>query len=160
MIGRRVRCLTGWLLDRLAALTHDNGTPMVRIYGPRDTTRRGGTVAFNLLDPTGAVVDERLVATESATAGFSLRTGCFCNPGAGETAFGITRAHLRGAHRHGATSIEGYLALLRLPSGGAIRVSFGIVSTIDDVQRFLSFVEHTYRNRRNSTNGLIARTHC
>lgn len=160
VIRRRVRCLTGWLLNRLTALTHDNGAPMVRIYGPRDTVRRGGTVAFNLLDPTGAVIDERLVAAESAAAGFSLRTGCFCNPGAGEAAFGITRASLRGAHRNGAETIQDYLTLLRLPSGGAIRVSFGIASTISDLQRFLSFVEHTYRNRPNTTHGLSPRTHC
>lgn len=154
VIRRRVRCLTGWLLDRLAALTHDNGAPMALIYGPRNTVDRGGAVAFNLLDPTGAVVDERPVATESAAAGFSLRTGCFCNPGASEAAFGITRASLRGADRNGAATLEGYLTLLGLPSGGAIRVSFGIASTIDDVQRFLDFVEHTYRNRTNTTNGL------
>lgn len=160
VIRRRVRCLTGWLLDRLAALTHDNGAPMALIYGPRNTVRRGGTVAFNLLDPTGAVIDERLVATESAAAGFSLRTGCFCNPGASEAAFDITQASLRGAHRNGAGTIEGYLTLLRLPSGGAIRVSFGIASTIQDLQRFLNFVEHTYRNRPNTANGLAARTHC
>ncbi|MGH7743691.1 MAG: aminotransferase class V-fold PLP-dependent enzyme [Candidatus Dormibacteria bacterium] len=154
VIQRRVRCLTGWLLDRLAGLTHDNGAPMARIYGPRDTVRRGATVAFNLLDPTGAVVDERLVATESAAAGFSLRTGCFCNPGASEAALGITRASLRGAHHKGAGTLEGYIALLGLPSGGAIRVSFGVASTIDDLQRLLSFVEHTYRNRPNTATAL------
>ncbi|MDQ2788252.1 MAG: cysteine desulfurase [Pseudonocardiales bacterium] len=160
VIQRRVRCLTGWLLDRLAGLTHDNGAPMARIYGPRDTMHRGGTVAFNLLDPTRAVIDERLVATESATAGFSLRTGCFCNPGASEAALGITRASLRGAHHKGAGTLEGYLTLLRLPSGGAIRVSFGVASTIDDLQRLLSFVEHTYRNRPTTTCGLLPRTQC
>jgi selenocysteine lyase/cysteine desulfurase len=77
-----------------------------------------------------------------------------------ETAFDITRAALRGADRNGAGTIEGYVALLGLPSGGAIRVSFGIASTIDDVQRFLSFVEHTYRNRTNTTSELPPRTHC
>ncbi len=105
VIRRRVQCLTGWLLDRLGALTHDNGEPMARIYGPSDTVRRGGTVAFNLLDPSGMVIDERLIATESAAAGFSLRTGCFCNPGASETSFGIARASLRGALRKGADTI-------------------------------------------------------
>lgn len=132
---------------------------MARIYGPLDTACRGGTVAFNLLDPTGAVVDERLVATESA-AGFSLRTGCFCNPGAAEAAFDITRASLRDAVGNGARTIDEYLTRLGLPSGGAIRVSFGVASTIRDLQRFLAFVERTYRNRMNTTEGLLPRTRC
>src|SRR5260221_9918850 len=82
-IHQRVMCLTGWLIDRLAALRHGNGEPMVRIYGPASTRDRGGTVAFNLLDPGGRVVDERAVAPATAAARISSRTRCFCNPGAG-----------------------------------------------------------------------------
>ena len=81
-IHQRVMSLTGWLIDRLAALRHGNGEPMARIYGPAGTRDRGGTVAFNLLDPGGRVVDERTVAQATAAAGISIRTGCFCNPGA------------------------------------------------------------------------------
>jgi hypothetical protein len=33
----------------------------------------------------------------AGAAGISLRTGCFCNPGAGETAEGITEADVRAA---------------------------------------------------------------
>ena len=46
-------CLTGWLLDRLAALRHRNGEPMTRIYRPASTRDRGSTIAFNLLDSDG-----------------------------------------------------------------------------------------------------------
>lgn len=59
--GTRVMCLTGWLLDTLTALRHDNGTPMVRIYGPRDVRMRGATIALNFLDPTGAHIESELV---------------------------------------------------------------------------------------------------
>jgi selenocysteine lyase/cysteine desulfurase len=92
LIHERVMCLTGWLLGRLAALRHGNGQPMARIYGPASTRDRGGTVAFNLLDPGGRIIDERAVARDTAAAGISIRTGCFCNPGAGEGAFNLTRA--------------------------------------------------------------------
>lgn len=158
LIGQRVRCLTGWLLDRLAALTHSNGAPMIRIYGPRDTVDRGGTIAFNFLDPTGAVADERLVEQESAGAGLSLRTGCFCNPGAAEGAFGITRRTLRDNQNWRTLGIDEYLTRIGLPTGGAIRVSFGVASTIADVQRFLAFAEQTYRDRPASNTGLAPRT--
>ena len=158
-ISRRVRSLVGWLLDQLDSLRHTNGAPMTRVYGPRDTTARGGTVVFNFLDPSGAVIDERLVAAESAAAGFSLRTGCFCNPGAGEGAFGITPASLRGNLGRRTLTIDEYLESLRLPSGGAIRVSFGMVSTVADVQRFLAYAR-TYRDRSVNQAGLPPRTRC
>lgn len=159
-VHRRVACLTGWLLDRLRSLVHDNGAPMVRVYGPADTTYRGGTVAFNFLDPDGVVVDERLVAAESAAAGISLRTGCFCNPGAGEGAFGIELPILRRLFRTRLATVEEYVTALGLPSGGAIRVSLGLASTLADVETFLRFAEITYRNRSATVMGLRPRERC
>ena len=50
-IHTRVMCLTGWLLEALGALRHSNGTPIVRIYGPAGTDRRGATIAMNFFDP-------------------------------------------------------------------------------------------------------------
>jgi selenocysteine lyase/cysteine desulfurase len=160
VIERRVRCLTGWLLDRFRAMRHSNGRPMVLVYGPTDTRDRGGTVAFNFLDPAGTLIDERLVARESTAGGFSLRTGCFCNPGAGEAAFDITRRMLRRSSRWGPRTVDEYLDLIGLPTGGAVRVSLGCVSTFADVQRFLEFCEETYRDRPNDTTGLMPRTRC
>jgi selenocysteine lyase/cysteine desulfurase len=160
LISERVRCLTGWLLQRLGDLTHGNGAPMARIYGPRDTEARGGTVAFNFLDPQGHVVDERLVEREAAAARISLRTGCFCNPGAGELAFGIGRGALRGRIGRKTRGIDEYLRTLRLPSGGAVRVSLGLVSNVADVEGFIAFAERTYRDRPADSQGLPPRERC
>ena len=150
-------CLTGWLIDRLAALRHGNGEPMARIYGPANTRDRGGTVAFNLLDPDGRVVDDRVVARATAAAGISIRTGCFCNPGAGEGAFQLTKADWRRAARGRARTLDQYMDLLGLPSGGALRASVGLASNVDDAERFLAFVETTYRDRVVDTDGLAPR---
>jgi selenocysteine lyase/cysteine desulfurase len=160
LIHQRVMCLTGWLIDRLAALRHSNGEPMARIYGPGNTCDRGGTVAFNLLDPDGCVVDERAVARDTAAAGISIRTGCFCNPGAAEGAFQLTKADWRRAERGGARGVERYLDLLGLPSGGALRASVGLASNVDDTERFLAFVEMTYRDRVVDTSRLAPRRGC
>jgi selenocysteine lyase/cysteine desulfurase len=160
VIGTRVRCLTGWLLERLAALRHSDGTPMTRVYGPPDTKDRGGTVAFNFLDPNGQVVDERLVAAESAAAGISLRTGCFCNPGAGEDAFGLDTHALKPLRGTKTDSLDDYLRLIGLPTAGAIRVSLGLVSTVDDIERFAAFAEKTYRDRVPDTTALPPRDRC
>jgi selenocysteine lyase/cysteine desulfurase len=159
LIHQRVMCLTGWLLDRLAALRHGNGAPMARIYGPAGTHDRGGTVAFNLLDPGGRVVDERAVAGDSAAAGISIRTGCFCNPGAVEAAFNLTKADWRRARRGPARTMDQNLDLLGLPSL-ALRASVGLASNIDDVERFLAFVEMTYRDRVLGTGCLAPRQGC
>jgi selenocysteine lyase/cysteine desulfurase len=160
LIHQRVGCLAGWLLGRLAALRHGNGEPMVRIYGPAGTRDRGGTVAFNLLDPAGRVIDERAVARDTAAAGISIRTGCFCNPGAVEGAFGLTEADWRTALRGRARTLEEYLGLLGMPSGGALRASVGLASNIGDVERFVAFVATTYTDRVVGTDGLAPRQGC
>ena len=165
VIHRRVGCLTSWLLDGLTGLKHDNGAPMVRVYGPRDNQARGGTVAFNFLDTHGAVVDERAVARDTSAAGISVRTGCFCNPGAGERAFGLSRREVRGTwwrgfRRHDMPTMDDYLERVGLPSGGAVRVSLGLVSNLGDVERFLDFAERTYRNAEPDREGLAPRLRC
>jgi selenocysteine lyase/cysteine desulfurase len=165
LIHRRVSYLTGWLLSSLTGLKHGNGTPLVRLYGPPDGTARGGTVTFNFLDPGGAVVDERAVARDTSAAGISVRTGCFCNPGAWEHAFGLTGRAVRGTRWRAfpppdVATVDDYLERAGLPSGGAIRVSLGLVSDIRDVQRFLDFAERTYRDREPSRHGLAPRLRC
>ena len=68
----------------------------------------------------------------------SLRTGCFCNPGAGEVAFSISNERL--AERFVArTSFDGYIERVGMPTGGAVRASLGIASTFADVYRFMAF---------------------
>jgi selenocysteine lyase/cysteine desulfurase len=160
LIHQRVTCLTGWLVGRLASLRHGNGEPMARIYGPAGTRDRGGTVAFNLLDPAGRVIDERVVMRATAAAGISIRTGCHCNPGASEAAAQLTRQALRAAARARPQTMDQYVGLLGLPSGGALRASVGLASNVDDVERFLAFVEITYRDRVAGASGLAPRRGC
>jgi molybdenum cofactor sulfurtransferase len=144
-INTRVRCLTSWLLQRLVQLQHSNGHHMVRIYGPTTTDSRGGTIAMNFYDPEGHLIDYRRVEEIAGGAGISLRTGCFCNPGAGETAEGITEADVRAALQLDSNMNLGrFLDLVTSRGGksaGAMRVSFGIVSNFADANRFVQFAE-------------------
>ncbi|HEY1823550.1 MAG TPA: aminotransferase class V-fold PLP-dependent enzyme [Trebonia sp.] len=163
LIGQRTSMLTSWLLDRLGRLRHGSGAPMARVYGPANTVSRGATVALNFLDPDGRIVDERAVSRDASAAGISLRTGCFCNPGAGEAAFGLDAGDLAAARRVLATSrvsMDDYLSLVGMPTGGAVRVSLGVASTLDDVEKFLDFAEATYRDRHPDLTGLSPRTGC
>ena len=89
-IHTRVTCLTGWLLDALGALRHSNGAPVVRVYGPAGTDRRGATIAMNFFDPAGVLIDSVRVERRANLAGISLRSGCHCNPGVREVALGFS----------------------------------------------------------------------
>ena len=153
--------LTGQLLTGVAKLRHSDGSPMARVYGPTDSgPARGGTVALNLLGADGRVIDERVVAQDSASRRISLRFGCFCNPGAGEAAFALPLRSLRSAARGPMRSLEDYLDLLGLPSAGAVRVSVGVSSQARDVETFLEFVADTYRDRVPTADGLADRAGC
>ncbi|WBB63084.1 aminotransferase class V-fold PLP-dependent enzyme [Streptomyces sp. WMMC500] len=159
-----VDALTGRLLAGLRTLRHGDGSPLVRVYGPdradTEDVQRGGTVALNVLGADGRVVDERVIIRDSAAYGISLRTGCFCNPGAGEAAFDLSPRRLRRAARRRLGSLEDYLELLHLPSAGAVRVSLGVASQPGDVETFLSFVTQTYRDRIPDVAGLAPRLGC
>lgn len=144
LITQRVRCLTGWILDELLALKHGNGHPMVRIYGPTTTEGRGGTVTLNLYDPHGHLLDYRRVEELAGKEGISLRSGCFCNPGTGEIAEGLTEEDMRAAFALGnEANLASFMRLMQErghKSAGAIRASIGLVSNFADVWRFLQFV--------------------
>jgi selenocysteine lyase/cysteine desulfurase len=159
-IQTRVQGLTGWLITQLLALRHGNGRPLVRLYGPANMVQRGGTVTVNLYDPEGHLVDYRRVEELAAQAGISLRTGCFCNPGAGETAEGITEDDLQaGVGEVGsAINLPRFLQFLHQRGGksaGAIRVSLGLASNFADVERFLAFASG-FRNQTALTIGTVS----
>jgi selenocysteine lyase/cysteine desulfurase len=142
-IQTRVRCLTEWLLTQLLALRHANGRPMVRIYGPVTTAARGGMVTMNFYDPEGHLLDYRRVEELAGRERISLRTGCFCNPGAGEAAEGLTAEDVAAALQETPDmTMPRFLQFITHRGGksaGAIRVSMGIASNFADVERFVRF---------------------
>jgi selenocysteine lyase/cysteine desulfurase len=159
-IQTRVHCLTGWLITQLLASKHRNGRPMVRLYGPANLKMRGGTVTMNLYDPEGHLVDYRRIEELAGEARISLRTGCFCNPGAGESAEDLSEEDMR----FGVAHVGDEINLLRFSqamqerggkSAGAIRVSTGIASNFQDVERFLTFV-HGFRDLTSLTIGHVS----
>lgn len=159
-IHERVMALTDRLLAQLCQLRHTGGEPMIELYGAGDVEMRGPTVAFNVREPDGRLVDERIVEQWAAADNISLRTGCFCNPGAGEVAFGMAPARLAatfGGSRR--LTYEEYLGELGLPTGGAVRVSLGLVSNERDVQCLLAFLDR-FRDRRHDPGRLAPRLHC
>jgi molybdenum cofactor sulfurtransferase len=140
LIHTRVMCLTGWLIEQLLSLHHSNGQPLVRLYGPPTTDRRGGTVQVNFFDPNGKMFDcyglERLANEEQ----ISLRAGCHCNPGAREVSLGFTQDDLQVCFRDKEQlTFEQFLHLIDGKTTGALRASIGVATNFTDVYQYVQF---------------------
>jgi molybdenum cofactor sulfurtransferase len=144
-IHTRCRCLTAWLLQQLTALRHPNGSPAVVIYGPTDAARRGGTITMNFLNSDGSVIDHLRVEEYARQHNISLRSGCFCNPGAGEAALHLSRSELttcfsqpevEASHRF---TLDDFRRCVDGKSTGAVRISLGLASNFADAYRFVEF---------------------
>lgn len=144
VIRERVHCLTAWTLERMRSLRHRSGQRLARLLGPENMAERGGTIAFALRDDRGTPHDIRAIGRLAADAGVSLRSGFFCNPGAGEAAFAIDGTVLKPIfRRHTDLTFDLLRADVRKAIGadvGALRASFGIVSNFSDAWRFVAFL--------------------
>lgn len=90
-IRNHVACVKQYLYSLLSRLRYPNGSPLLRIFGkhgqPDSRLVQGGIVNFELLGPDGELLSFILAAKEMSAAGFHIRDGCMCNPGA---CFGYT----------------------------------------------------------------------
>jgi hypothetical protein len=101
-------------------------------------------ICLPLYDPQGHLLDYRRVEELAGAENISLRTGCFCNPGAGEIAEGLTEEDMRAGFTLGAEiNLLSFLRLMQErghKSAGAIRASIGLATNFADVWRFLRFI--------------------
>jgi selenocysteine lyase/cysteine desulfurase len=142
LIHTRVMCLTGWLIEQLLALRHGNGRPLVCLYGPPNTDRRGATVQVNFFAPDGALWDCVAVERLANERRLSLRAGCHCNPGAREAALGFTREDLAPCFRDkDRLTFEQFLHVIDGKTTGALRASLGLVTTFADVYQYVEFAK-------------------
>jgi molybdenum cofactor sulfurtransferase len=139
-IHNRVEALSRYILQTLPEIQHSNGRPLVRIFGPEDTEQRGGTFILNVYDEEGFPVPFYQVEQLANEHNFSIRTGCFCNPGIDEINNhideGTLRTYFETRTKGDYFDMQDYLDQLR----GAIRISLGIASNFEDVYRFEQFL--------------------
>lgn len=144
VISERVRCLTSWLIEHMYALKHSNGRALVRLYGPLSTDHRGGTITFNLYDPEEHLFNYRRIEELANEHGISLRTGCFCNPGASEMAEGITPDKMEiGISSVSDINLWNFMQIMQEidnKSMGAVRVSVGLATNFADIYKFWQFL--------------------
>jgi selenocysteine lyase/cysteine desulfurase len=143
LIHDRVTVLAGWLLDNLLSLKYPNGKPLVRLYGPTTTEQRGGTITVNFYDDQGRAIDHRWIEEQANRHNISLRTGCFCNPGAGEVAMGISRPELASCFigHPDRLTLDDLRTCIDGKSTGAVRISVGLATNFADAYKFMDFAK-------------------
>ena len=138
-INSRIKELCTVILSGLTNLMHDNGLPLVRLYGPRNTENRGGNFLLNFLDVHGRYYPLQYVEERANSEMISLRTGCFCNPGIDELNHNISREKIKdyfdGRDQGDYDDFVNFTGKMR----GAIRLSIGIPTTRSDIDRFMRF---------------------
>ena len=160
-IHDHVARLTTRFLAGLEAMAHSDGTPAVRVYGPRSDKARGGTVAFNVLSFDGRAVPYSLVERRARDAGIAIRGGCFCNPGAAEYAFGFDARRTSECLRETSSgfTIERFAQCLGEDTAvGAIRASIGVANNDRDVDRALEMIWATAALSADGQSFAIARS--
>uniref|UniRef100_A0A0G4HV75 Aminotransferase class V domain-containing protein n=1 Tax=Chromera velia CCMP2878 TaxID=1169474 RepID=A0A0G4HV75_9ALVE len=168
-IEAHIASLSRCLASRLQSLTHKNtNSPVVEVYGGEglpDGLPEGGVVTFNVLTPDSHPVPFDEVADLAGSRGFHIRGGCFCNPGGCQDALDLTSEDIQraaegrtscGGAVKAKSSLEAQWASKFGGSGGAgegrtgpkrygaVRASFGYLSTFEDAAAFARFIEEEY----------------
>jgi selenocysteine lyase/cysteine desulfurase len=147
---------TRTLLSRFLGLRHANGAPLVRVLGPEGAAGRGGTIAFNIFDVDSRMVNDGKVQQLATAAGISLRSGCFCNPGCGEAAHGLTRADMEPFFERESPpdfcDLDDQLWATRGSGASALRASLGWATNTADLDVLVEFVAG-FAERRGSDIG-------
>jgi len=137
-IQAHVACLTEWLYGKLSSLKHSNGKPIVRIFGkhkePQHRDCQGPIINFEILKPTGEVFSYKTSEREAAEAGFHLRAGLECNPGAAYNYIGIEESEVEqlAGTKEGCDDDVDFLHVQR-PVGGP-RAVFGSIDVFEALQ--------------------------
>lgn len=143
---------TGWLAkclyDGLVDMKHADGSPVFHIYKDvhstyGDTRTQGATVTFNISKPDGTWAGSAKVGVTAAAYGIHIRTGGLCNPAGMAQALGHDSEVLQNAYMSG-YRCNGEQDLMNGTPMGMVRVSFGAMSTLHDVDTFIHFAKNNF----------------
>lgn len=142
-ISKHTWCVTRELFVRLSNLRHSNGRLVCKIYGnhfKNDPNKQGGIISLNILDSKGNYVGYNNVMQKAAKENINIRAGCHCNPGACTKINGLTDDQVEEYYK-GKSSCHDSIDVVNGIPLGALRISLGAYSTMEDVEAFTRFVE-------------------
>lgn len=148
VISRNTTALSIELRRSLLKLRHDNGMPVVKLYGDNETQRthddnQGAVLALNVLRADGGLVGHKEVERCASGHNIYVRSGSLCNPGGVAMHLGWDSKDLRQAYDAGHRCSNPLQFALGRPTG-VVRVSLGAASTVSDIHAFVRFVQQTY----------------
>ncbi|XP_014561463.1 hypothetical protein COCVIDRAFT_22436 [Bipolaris victoriae FI3] len=147
-ISRHTAFLSQRLHQELLSLRHGNGQQVCYVYKDPASTygdclTQGPIVAFNLQNQYGGWVSNAEVEKLAAIKNIQLRTGGLCNPGGVASSLGLApwemRENFSAGQRCGNDN-----DIIRAKPTGIIRVSFGAMSALSDVECFVSFLSEFF----------------
>ena len=139
------------LYKRLSALRHYNGTEVCEIYkdpsahyGASHT--QGPIVALNFKNSRNDFVSNTEVEKLAIIRNIQLRSGGLCNPGGVASSLGLKpwemRRNFSAGHRCGNEN-----DIIGDKPTGMLRLSFGAMSNLQDVETFVKFAEEFFVDR-------------
>ncbi|KAJ7949642.1 Molybdenum cofactor sulfurase [Quillaja saponaria] len=145
-ISRHTTSLALYMRKMLLALRHENGASVCTVYGSHSLKVchvMGSIVSFNLKRSDGSWFGYREVEKLASLSGIQLRTGCFCNPGACAKFLGLSHLDLMSNIEAGRVCWDDNDIINGKPTG-AVRVSFGYMSSYEEAKKFVDFVRSCF----------------
>lgn len=145
-ITTHVFALAQFLHHSLLTLHHSNGNPVIKLYTDsdyEDPRVQGGIVTFNILRSNSEYVGYMEVLHMAAIFKIHLRIGCFCNPGACQRHLNLTNQDILNNYDAGFTCGGAKDLINGIPTG-AVRISFGYMSTLTDVETLLMMIRKCF----------------
>lgn len=128
----------------LESLEYPNGRPVCKIYS---TLGHGPIVSFNMYAPDGSAIGFVGFEKLSSYRKFALRTGGMCNPGGLKKYCEISDNDMEHLFSIGKRCGD-HIDVVNGKNIGAIRISFGACSTVEDVLAFVGFIKEAYMMKR------------
>lgn len=144
-ISRHTGWLTKCLYEKMVDLKHANGRSACRIYKDSistygDARTQGATIAFNICRRDGTWIGTSEVRELAEKRNIHIRTGSLCNPVGMAFALGLDAGELRKIYETGFRCGQEDDVINGVPLG-MVRVSFGAMSTVQDVDVCAVFLE-------------------
>lgn len=166
-IHRHASCLANEMSSLLRRMKHNNGIPVIRLYGAWGSETRivGGEDDYDDQNPTrGPIVALNVFRSDGTAVGYNevsklaslnrppiqFRTGCFCNPGACQRALNLDDRQAIDNYEKTGHVCGDHIDLANGMPTGAIRVSFGKDSIWEDMEAFVRFIEVTFKDNCSS----------
>lgn len=146
-IARHTSSLATYVRKKMLDMKHRNKKNVCVIYGQHASKvadlKMSPTITFNLKREDGTWFGYREVEKLASLSGIHLRTGCFCNPGACAKYLGLSHSDLVSNFEAGHVCWDDNDVINGKPTG-AVRISFGYISTYQDAEEFLKFLQSSF----------------